>query len=225
MLGFSIRAISTIFRIFTPEANMKIAIIWLASGLMLALTVPLGYAYLWILILIPVIIWAIFGLVLGVVSGWRLRRADQRRRAAATLLCIAAGVVVFLPTMQLGAALTDRIRFAVERPRYQKVISMLQDSIRTTGFPAAGRHDYEGLVYVVHSGRPLRLAFPWPGGIIDNWCGAVYDPTSAVLMANNFTGDWAKWEEQVDPEIKGMFGGDLVHCSELKSPFYHCCFT
>ena len=204
---------------------MKIAMIWLVSGLVLALTAQLAYAYLWILALIPVIIWAAFGLVLAVLSAWRLRRADQRRKAAATLLCIATGVVLFLPIAQLGASLTTRIRFAVERPRYEKVISTLQDSIRTTGQPAAGRHDYEGVVYVVNSGPPLRLAFPWPGGMIDNWCGAVYDPTSAVLQANNFTGEWSKWDEQVAPEIKGMFGGDLVHCSELRSPFYHCCFT
>jgi hypothetical protein len=204
---------------------MKIAIIWLVSGLVLALTLPLASDYISILVAVPVIVWATFGLILAGVSGWRLRRADRRRRAATTLLCIATGVVAFLPTCELGASVRKRVRFAVERPRYEKVILTLQDSIRTTGYPAGGRHDYEGVVYVVELGPPLRLAFPWPGGIIDNWCGAVYDPTSAVLQANNFTGDWSKWEAQVGPEIRGMFGGDLLHCSELKSPFYHCCFT
>jgi hypothetical protein len=204
---------------------MKIAMIWLVSGLVLALTASLANAYLWILALVPIIIWAAVGLVLAIVSGWRLRRADQRRTAVLTLLCIVAGVVVFLPVSQLGGSLTDKIRFAVERPRYEKVILALQDSIRTTGQPASGRHEHEGVRYLVNSGPPLRLAFPWPGGIIDNWCGAVYDPTGAVLKANNFTGEWSKWEEQVAPEIKGMFGGDLLGCSELKPPFYHCCFT
>jgi hypothetical protein len=204
---------------------MKIAMIWLVSGLVLALTADLAADYLWIFALLPWIIWAAVGVVLAVKAGWRLRRVDQRRTAGAALLCIATGALAFLPTAQLGASLTTKIRFALERPRYEKVISTLNDSIVTTGHPAGGRHDYEGLAYVVESGPPLRLAFPWPGGMLDNWCGAVYDPTSAVLKANNFTGDWSKWDDQVPLEIKRMFGGDLLHCSELKSPFYHCCFT
>ncbi len=97
---------------------------------------------------------------------------------------------------------------------------MLRDST-----PERGYHDSQGLHYFVEPGPPLRLAFPWPGGVIDNWCGAVYDPSKVVLQANKFTGDWDKWHDQVPIEVIRLFGGDMMYCAELEPPFYRCCFT
>ena len=193
-------------------------ILWLFAGIALALATPLLADYLWILAPIPILIWAVLGGVLGVLTKRRLRHPEQRRSAQLALLAMALVTMTFCPTAELGSSLVRKARFADQRGRYEQMVARLRDSV-----PEAGRYETDGLRYVV-DGPPLRLAFPWPGGMIDNWCGAVYDPTSVVLQANNFDGNWAKWEEEVPVDVIKLFGGDLVHCQELDSPYY-CCFT
>jgi hypothetical protein len=161
-------------------------IVWLLAGLVVALTTRLASEYLWIAADGPVIIWAIIGLFLMVQAAFRLRRSAQRRAAGAVLVAIAAGVVLFLPAAKLGTALTGRARFALQRPGYDRVIASLRTSTPREGFQKS-----HGLRHVVDPGPPVRVAFPWPGGIIDNWCGAIFDPTGHVMQANRFKGDWS----------------------------------
>lgn len=126
-----------------------------------------------------------------------------------------AGLVILLV-----AAWRARVRFSLERADYEAVVA------RETETPSeSGRRRTDGLHYVVDAGPPTRIAFVWPGGVIDNWCGAVYDPTGVVLRSSDFDGDWATLHEQVPPEVRKLFGGNLVSCSELDAPFYQCCFT
>src|SRR5215208_1909090 len=62
------------------ETEMKRAVIaWLLTGLVLALSAELAWEYLWIAALAPMYIWALLGLVLMGMAGWRLRDPDQRR--------------------------------------------------------------------------------------------------------------------------------------------------
>jgi hypothetical protein len=201
--------------------RMRLAAIgWLIAGFALALTAELAWEHLWIMAQAPIIIWAALGVVLLVVALFRIRHRDQRRSVAISLVAIAVAALGFAPTARFGASLTTEARFALQRSRYERVISSVRDSS-----PGEGSHEVNGLRYVVDAGPPVRLAFPWPGGVTDNWCGAIFDPTKVVLQANRFNGDWSQWHNQVSVEVIRLFGGDMLYCRELDAPFYHCCFT
>ena len=63
-------------------------------------------------------------------------------------------------------------------------------------------------------GPPLRIAFPWGAGLLDNWRAIVIDPTGLVLRANDG-----------DPAARALFGGHLVRAVRLRGDFYLCQFT
>jgi hypothetical protein len=204
-----------------PEKHLRFAVIvWVVTALLLGLTAQLASEHLWILAFVPLFLWALLGLVLLGMEGWRLRHRNQRRSAVAAILALVGAGAAFVPLADLGASLTIKARFALQRGRYEQVIARVRDST-----PSRGYYESKGLTYFVEPGQPVRLAFPWPGGIIDNWCGAVYDPSKVVLQANKFTGDWDKWHDQVPIEVIRLFGGDMMYCAELEAPFYRCCFT
>ncbi len=56
-----------------------------------------------------------------------------------------------------------------------------------------------------------RVAFPNGAGVIDNWCGVVWDPTGLVGTINE--------------KSKGFFGGDLIKVRHIKEFWYVACFT
>ncbi len=68
----------------------------------------------------------------------------------------------------------------------------------------------------VDTGPPLRLAFSYPGGILGNWCAAVYDKSGEVMIIN---------DKSRRHEMKGLFGGDMTVCRPLEKYWYYCCFT
>jgi hypothetical protein len=198
----------------------RMVVVWLVTGLVLALTAELAWEHLWIAAYWPTIAWVIWGIALLGLELLRLRRPQRRRAVAVELAAMVVVAVAFLPTARMGAWLTATIRFRLQRPRYERLIAEL------SSVPSDRReHRWHGIRYIAEQGPPLRVAFPWPGGILDNWCGVVYDPTKLVLQANNFTGDWEKWRQQVPGEVIVLFGGDMLHCNEIDPPFYYCCFT
>ena len=204
-----------------PQGALRlVVIVWILLGLALGLLAQLALEYLWILGLIPALAWAAVGLVILVAALWRARRPEARRSAVLLAFGVAIGWILFIPTTWVGNSLTTRIRFALQRSTYDAVVSR-----EASADAKEGSHQVGDLRYIVESGPPLRIAFVWPGGIIDNWCGAVYDPTGAVMRSSEFNGDWDTWSEQVPAEIIGLFGGDLLRCDELDAPYYHCCFT
>ena len=71
--------------------------------------------------------------------------------------------------------------------------------------------------YEVDPGPPIRIAFPQPGGILDNWEAVIYDPTGKVLQAQGL--------EATPPEISALFGGTLVQCEPIQESYYRCWFT
>jgi len=116
------------------------------------------------------------------------------------------GALCYVPMARLGDAITVKLRFSAHRDAYAQIVA------REQGDPSGeGVHERAGERYFVDAGPPLRIAFIWPGGAIDNWCGAVYDPSGVVV---------APLSERTD-----LFGGDLFFCEELEAPYYQCCFT
>jgi len=129
-------------------------------------------------------------------------------------------MVLFAPLAHLGSLLTGHVRFWLLRDTYEPLVFEMRSAPEAT----TGWVDARGVAYRLDLGPPVRIAFLWPGGVLDNWCGAVFDPSGAVgtLVATD--------PAVSDPgagrgALAYLFGGDLVGCSELDAPYYACCFT
>lgn len=57
----------------------------------------------------------------------------------------------------------------------------------------------------------LRVAFPNGTGVIDNWCGLVWDPSGLIGTVNK--------------DSVGLFGGDLIGVRHKGGYWYVACFT
>ena len=119
----------------------------------------------------------------------------------------------------LGDRVVQETRFQLLRPVYERVLEAV----------AAGRIQvtqgrYWFVRFEVDPGPPVRVAFPYVGGIIDNWQGTVYDPTDALASAHGWR-PTTGYGAQGKAEIEALFGGDLVKCRPLADHFYRCSFT
>lgn len=103
--------------------------------------------------------------------------------------------------------------FEIRRPRYER---LLEESERSGEVP-----DGEGYT---DDGPPVRHAFFWQRGVVDNWAGVVYDPSGLVAKVNGSSG----WDDLYDPRWSNavrLFGGTLYHCERLSGDWYLCWFT
>jgi hypothetical protein len=114
-------------------------------------------------------------------------------------------------------------KFAHERTVYDRVVARAQRETRRDGMSGSSAfHTGEGVPYMIDFGPPRRVAFSY-GGLVDNWCGVVFDPTGEVLKINDLPpGGSPGWRNH--PMTK-LFGGDMTSCRPLESPYYFCCFT
>jgi len=72
---------------------------------------------------------------------------------------------------------------------------------------------YKGIGFDIEkdSDGVTRIAFPDGTGIIDNWCGLIWDPSGMISTVTNVS--------------KKLFGGDLIGSKNLKGFWYISCFT
>jgi len=66
----------------------------------------------------------------------------------------------------------------------------------------------------IESHEPLRVVFMFLPGVVDNWVGLVYDSSGEVMKIN-----------YGDNSYRGLFGGDMTGCKEVKKNWYLCSFT
>lgn len=197
----------------------QVTLLWLGLGLLLSLSSQLLIEHLWILALAPAGAWILMGAVLMFVALWRLRRAAERPFALRVIGSVLGGVVLYYPISLLGARITAQTRFRWNQSQYESLVAR-----RPPPDGRLGAIQYaDGLEFIVDPGPPWRVAFPWPGGIIDNWCGAVFDPTGRVVPSKDGVGGGPR--STVPEDLFKLFGGDLVSCRSLSPPYYLCCFT
>jgi hypothetical protein len=81
--------------------------------------------------------------------------------------------------------------------------------------------------YAVDAGPPVRIAVRLPGGLLDNWCGIVRDPTGVVMSPRSSMHVPANSSNCPDRrrQVTDLFGGVLVSCHLISPPYYHCCFS
>jgi hypothetical protein len=193
----------------------RAVIAWALIGLVLALSFRLAVDHLWVLAVLPIFLWAAAGVGLLLALTWRAFRRTPRAVPVRLGGVILATGILFVPAMSLGGVLTEKIRFAVYRPYYDEVVATVE------GRSPDGFAMLRGHIYLVDDGPPVRVAFMWPGGVIDNWCGVVHDPSAEVLKVNDLTDEDA-WRRS---PITHLFQGDMISCHVLDAPYYLCCFT
>jgi hypothetical protein len=186
-------------------------------GAALAMSYRLAREHLWLLADGPVLAWGVAGLALLVIALRRAFDSTSRPRALRRAAAIVIMVLAFPALAHLGNVLTERIRFVRERSTYDGIVARA----RAQRIEAqSGRED--GLDYIVDPGPPMRVAFLWPGGIVDNWCGVIHDPSGEVMKVNDLIPGSPEWRQS---EFTRLFGGDMVACRSLDAPYYSCCFT
>jgi hypothetical protein len=148
---------------------------------------------------------------------WQMREPAARTHALQRAGAVVACFALFSPASNLGRWILERVRLSFHRSGYERVVASLEQGIQD---PSS--LDSEDVDYIVDSGPPLRVAFSWPGGIIDNWCGIVHDPTGDVLKVNELKLGSDQWRRS---EITKLFGGDMVSCRAVELPYFLCCFT
>lgn len=212
------------------ETPYRHAFFWLVASLV-AFAITSGFMWFGGFLGILVALVAAFVLIVswvivfaaGLRAAW-VRRLEPRRAFYAGVAAVGALVLAFvvaLPVMWAVAWSLDWASFLTNQTGYREVVRLAQKG----GFDPskAGYQEYEGTEFMLDAGPPIRVAFPMPGGFLDNWSGVIYDPTGEVMLADGFD---ARTGEFVAPEhITKLFYGDIVSCRHMLGDFYRCSFT
>jgi hypothetical protein len=196
----------------TCKLMWGLIIVWTMLALLLDVFWIDLYDRLWVIaLLLPMTLW----LGLAVLAGFIAVRGFQERIWAMSIGLLLALAMAGAVQGSVGGRIGLLARFYALRPSYQEIIEAIEAGIDRPGEP---RH-------LVEKGPPLRVAFPWPGGLLDNWCGVVYDPSGLVMKAKRFRPDLSNFGDPTLQDVKKLFGGDLRSCEPLGGPWYFCCFT
>lgn len=210
----------TLSSVVMPRWYRATVVAWaVAALLVLFFDTPLR-VLLWVLVIAVWLGLLLAGLILGIAGMMLAKRrnwAPQVRRWAVAPFVLLAVLVLGGPVIRrAGDATLFRIRFTTLRPRYDAIVA----DVAARKLPASG--ETRGVDYQSDPGPPVRVVFPQPGGIIDNWEGVIYDPTGAVRAATSWRGPGVF---SAPPEVRTLFGGDLLSCKPVSGSYYRCWFT
>jgi hypothetical protein len=108
-----------------------------------------------------------------------------------------------------GTTFSAWCKLSREKEKYQVVIDKLAAGADKTSV---------GHSVIVDDGPTLRVAFVWDG-LIDNWYGAIYDPSGEVMKANT------RKSSGSSSRVRQLFGGELIRARHLGGDWYFCGFT
>jgi hypothetical protein len=199
---------------------------WIIAGLLLAFFEAPLFEALWVVALALWPLYALAGVVLLIVAALRLR-AGEHGAPFAIGIVVACGIGLWFtarPIARAGDHWIFQRRFARMRLAYERIIREVgQQSVSTASTRRDNRELY-GVPFVIDRGPPTRVAFPQPGGILDNWEGIVYDSTGAIAAATGWQ-DGVPGRFSAPRNVVKLFGGDLVGCEPIGDWFYRCWFT
>ena len=145
----------------------------------------------------------------------------KRNRLAGVFLCTLMGIGSIICGTDLVKDLGLKLRFYQFKPTYSEIV----DKLNLEKMPDEGRH--REINYKSETDPVFRVSFSW-GGIIDNWCGIVYDPSGKIMRCNEsdprFPDQGPKDDEELN-KIRIIFGGVLYKAEKLSDHWYLCWFT
>jgi hypothetical protein len=181
-----------------------------------------GVPFVFIAALALAISWLILLLPSLQVARVRRDRPKQALYAAtAPLGAIGLALVLALPVVWAVAWTFDWASFLNNRSDYEEVVRLAQEGRFDANVRDYQEHD--GTTFMLDAGPPRRVAFPMPGGFLDNWSGVIYDPTGDVMLADGF--DSESGEFTAPDRVTKLFYGDIVSCKHMLDSFYSCSFT
>lgn len=197
--------------------------LWLGAGLLLLVASGSAYGFMPFMGLFVLVGWLAWGAqvwILGLAFAFQESERGRERRILVLRRLLQPPLVVLVLWALSGSAvrwsstLWAHVELWRHRPEYLALVE---------GLAGGGARVESDLRMQVDDGEPLRVAFPWGTGLVDNWRAIVHDPTGVVLRAED------AWEADADdPEVRlarDLFGGHLVRCVHLSGPFYYCVFT
>ena len=203
-----------------------------AGGALLFFVQPLTYSLTGILMFPVEAIFFVIGLVIfgiSAICAWRWRDASRRRAIWALLAVpsfVAITVIFGWPVARAGDSLMFRFYFARHDSEYRRIAQKVaRGELRAPDSASHGHVVRDGVDFDVDTGPPMRIAFPRPGGLLDNWEGVVYDPTDVVRAAQGWSFSGNKQDFTAPAAVRTLFGGDMVACELVTEHFYRCWFT
>lgn len=194
--------------------------LWFAFGVLLIVVLDLmDNPFITLMLGFPVLLCYVGLGVLLLVSYVRhaIKQRDKRSWLAAASI---APLIVLLVAIEPLIIRTIRYaEFAFMLPSYSRTVEAV-----THGPYRAFDDLADDVQYSVDYGTPIRVAFP-KGGIIDNWYGVVYDPSDEVAQAKGADFGPGGQGFTAPPEVRALFGGDLVSCWRIYRHYHMCSFT
>ena len=206
---------------------------WFAvGGALLFFVQPLTY---WLSLFLMLPVGAMFSIVGLTIFGFsavcaRRRCGASRRRAVWALLAVPGFIVITAVfgsyVARAGDIAAFRFFFALHQSEYHRIAqTVARGELRAPDSASHGHVVRDGVNFDVDTGPPMRIAFPRPGGLLDNWEGVVYDPTDAVRVAQGWSFASGKQEFTAPAAVRTLFGGDIIACELVTEHFYRCWFT
>ena len=144
-----------------------VALFWFVVLLLFfVFSTPLA-EWIWMLYIVPH-----YGLVLigvGLVVASVVQSVRKKAVQVVPLVASLLGLVLFFSVGFRGGRLA---LFALRESRYEK----LQAEATRTGL-------VDGDAGVIEEGPPVRYAFYWQRGLLDNWVGVVHDPSGELMKS------------------------------------------
>lgn len=163
----------------------------------------------------------LFAMSLKAAWDWRSERRKSLYAGAAPLGAIVLALALFLPVTWAVAWVLDWTHFLGNRSSFEKVVRAAEQG--QFDAKALEYQEHEGTTFILDNGPPRRVAFPKPGGFLDNWSAVIFDPTGEVMLADGF--DSVTGEFAAPDHITKLFYGDIVYCRHMLGSFYNCTFT
>lgn len=194
-----------------PTPSEGLAIAWPVGALVIAAALPaIGD---WNVFFVPFVLLGWLGVGVCLLAGLLI----ARKWRAAGLLAILTPLAFFLSPVasSAGAKVWNQSQFQRSEATYEKVVA------GAASLPDAG--SVGGVSYRIERAAVTRIAFPLPIGVADNWSAVVHDPSDLVATAKGWgarPGDYT-----AHPDVRSLWGGDLVACTQITGHFYRCDFT
>jgi len=196
---------------------------WTAGGLLMAVLDPWLWDTLWVVTMALWLLYAILGGAVMLACLWAgAWRGFTRSRVTAAIAMIIGALLVSQTSGEIRRAAHGwrfQARFRRMAPRYERIVKELATEPKVPERGSSG-----GVNFDVDAGPPRRIAFPQPGGIIDNWEGVIYDPSGGLERAipprDRVPGGFS-----LPDDLVGIFGGTLLSCTAVRDRFYRCWFT
>ena len=196
-------------------------LIWFAAGMALLVAfVLIENPFVAMMLQTPAALLYLGIAVVLLVRYVRIAIKERNKNSWMAAASIPGLIVVLMLIAPLITRLVVYAEFAVMLPTYDRIV----DAVTKVPLSRESSSSDAAIRYLVDNGPPVRVAFP-KEGIIDNWWGVIYDPSDAVAQAKGWNFDTGKQVFTASPEVRTLFGGDLVSCWRIYRHYFACSFT